>query len=259
MKIQFLGTGAADFSPLLETEFKNKLDNNARRSSAILINETLLIDCGPHTLDSFAIQGLDFTKVTDLFVTHFHSDHHNCENIEKLAKQCKQPLRMWYHADAVPSPMENVEFHPVKPLQAFETDVFRAVALAANHTAFPLHFDIEVDGVKLFYGCDGAWLLNDTFYAMMRREYKCMILDGTVGDYNGDYRLGEHNSIPMIRLMAESFRTQNVIASDGVICISHLARTLHKSHEETVEHLQKEGYTVAYDGMALHIDQHKSN
>lgn len=251
MEIQFLGTGAADFSPLLETDFKQKLDHNARRSSAILINETILVDCGPHTLDSLAIQGLDCTKVTDLFVTHFHSDHYNRDNIETLAKQCNRPLRMWYHADAAPVPMENVELHPVKPLETFETDVFRAVALAANHTAFPLHYDIEIDGIRLFYGCDGAWLLNDTFYAMMRREYKCMILDGTVGDYNGDYRLGEHNSIPMIRLMAESFRTQNVLAQDGTICISHLARTLHKSHEETAESLSKEGYVVACDGMML--------
>ena len=48
MNIRFLGTGAADFSPLLETEFKDRLDNNARRSSAILIDESILVDCGPH-------------------------------------------------------------------------------------------------------------------------------------------------------------------------------------------------------------------
>lgn len=253
MNILFLGTGAADFSPLLETEFKNKLDNNARRSSAILIDDTILIDCGPHTYDSFQIQGLDCSKVTDLLLTHFHDDHYNPDNIAKLAKHCAHPLRMWYHADSTPEPIENVEFHPVKPLETFKTDTFQAVALPANHTEFPLHYDIEVGDVKLFYGCDGAWLLNDTFYAMMKRNYNCMILDGTVGDYNGDYRLGEHNSIPMIRLMAESFRTQNVIAPNGTLCISHLARTLHKPHEETAASLAKEGYIVAYDGMMLNF------
>lgn len=253
MKIRFLGTGAADFSPLLETVFQNKLDRNARRSSAVLIDEKILIDCGPHILDSMNIQGLDGSKITDLLVTHFHDDHYNRESLAKLAKICRKPLKMWYRAEAAPEPMENVEFHPVKPMEVFENGVFRAVALAANHTAFPLHYDIEIDGVRLFYGCDGAWLLNETFYAMMGRAYHCMILDGTVGDYNGDYRLGEHNSIPMIRLMAESFRTQNIIGTNGSLCISHLARTLHKPHEETACSLLKEGCIVAYDGMELDI------
>ena len=83
MNIRFSGTGAADFSPLLETEFKNKLDNNARRSSAILIDETILVDCGPHTYHSFYIQGLDCSKVTDLLLTHFHNDHYDRNSIEK--------------------------------------------------------------------------------------------------------------------------------------------------------------------------------
>lgn len=253
MNICFLGTGAADFSPLLETDFKEKLDKNARRSSAVLVNETLLIDCGPHTLDSFRIQGLDCSKVTDLLVTHFHDDHHDRSNIELLAKECKQPLRMWYRADARPLPMENVEFHPVKHRESFQAGAYCVTALDANHTAFPLHYDIERDGEKLFYGCDGAWFLNDTFYAMMHREYACMILDGTVGDYSGDYRIGEHNSIPMIRLMTDSFRTQDVIAPSGVICISHLARTLHRPHEETAEYLETEGYTIACDGLNIKI------
>lgn len=253
MDIRFMGTGAADFSPLLETEFRNKLSKNARRSSSLLINSHILIDCGPHTPDSFSIQGIDPSQVTDLLVTHFHSDHFNRESIARIAACRSTPLRMWYRADASPNPIENVEFHPVAPLETFETEHFQGMALAANHRANPLHYDIEINGVRLFYGCDGAWLLNETFYAMMKRQYHCMILDATVGDYNGDYRLGEHNSVPMIRLMTASFISQNVIAPNGIICLSHLARTLHNPHEEVAQNLASEGYTVAYDGLQLKI------
>ena len=56
MKITFLGTGAADFSPLLETEYKYQLGLDQRRSSSILIEDQFLVDCGPHTLDSMRIQ-----------------------------------------------------------------------------------------------------------------------------------------------------------------------------------------------------------
>ena len=57
----------------------------------------------------------------------------------------------------------------------------------------------------------------------------------------------------MIRLMEASFKTENVIAQDGKLVLSHLARTLHKPHEETVELLKSDGYIVAYDGMELEV------
>ena len=90
MKITFLGTGAADFSPLLETEYKNKLGLDQRRSSSILIEDQFLVDCGPHTLDSLRIQGLDASGITDLFVTHFHSDHYQHQLVQELASRTRR-------------------------------------------------------------------------------------------------------------------------------------------------------------------------
>ena len=253
MKITFLGTGAADFSPLLETEFLHKLDNNARRSSAILIDGRFLVDCGPHTWGSMEIMGIDPKQVTDLFLTHFHSDHCNWDNIRKLAANRETPLRIWHRADGKPQEVDNAVFCPLSHGDTVQVDSLTVKALNSNHTAYPLHYDFELDGVKMFYGCDGAWLLYDTFYAMRGRNYDCMILDATVGDYNGDYRLGEHNSVPMIRLMDATFRSDGVIAPDGQLWLSHLARTLHKPHEETAESLKKDNFFVAYDGLTIAI------
>ena len=253
MKITFLGTGAADFSPLLKTEFRNRLDKNARRSSAILIDGRFLVDCGPHVPDSMEILGVDKNKITDLFLTHFHGDHCNWDNIRTLAAALDHPLRIWHRVGGEIQEVDNAQFFPLEPEQVIETQGMTVKALAANHEKWPLHYDFELDGVKLFYGCDGAWLLNSTFYAMRGRNYNCMILDGTVGDYNGDYRLGEHNSVPMIRLMAASFETERVIAPEGQLWLSHLARTLHKPHEETVEILKKDGFFAAYDGLTIDV------
>jgi len=253
MKITFMGTGAADFSPLLKTIYSRKLDKDQRRSSSILINDRYLVDCGPHVEDSFEIQGLDYSQVTDLLLTHFHSDHCDWDNIAKIAAATAQPLRIWHRAGGNTQPIEHAVFCPLEPGQEIVTGDLKVKALAANHTDWPLHYDLEIDGRKLFYGCDGAWVLNDTFYAMRRRKYDCMILDATVGDYEGDFRLGEHNSIPMIRLMMASFRSQNVIAPEGQVWLNHLARTLHEPHEKIVEHVKKDGYHVAYDGLSIEI------
>lgn len=253
MKITFLGTGAADFSPLLKTEYKNKLGKDQRRSSSILMDDQFLVDCGPHTAESFRIQGLDASKVTDLFLTHLHDDHYDRSSIAEIAAQTAEPLRIWHRADANPAPMEHVVFCPVEPYKEFTTCGMKVKGLISNHTQYPLHYDFELDGVKLFYGCDGAWFLAETFYSMAEREYDIMLLDGTVGDYVGDFRLAEHNSIPMIRMMRASFYTRNVIAPHGQIWLQHVAPTLHKPHDETEAFLKKEDLYIAYDGLTLEI------
>ena len=46
---------------------------------------------------------------------------------------------------------------------------------------------------------------------------------------------------------------ENMVAENGVIVASHLARTLHKPHEETKEILQKAGMLTAYDGMLIGV------
>ena len=251
MRIVFVGTGAADISPLLQTAYQNKLGLDARRSSSVLLNGHILVDCGPHAPDSLRIQGIDLAEITDLFVTHFHADHYDPTRGAELASQTREPLRIWYRSDAVPAPVPHAEFHPLPVGATVRTGECTVKALAANHTQYPLHYDIETADCRLFYGCDGAWLLNDTFYAMRERAYDVMILDGTVGDYNGDFRLGEHNSIPMIRLMLASFRTQRVVAEEGVVCLSHIAPTLHTPHAELVEILKKDGMIAAFDGMVI--------
>lgn len=253
MKITFLGTAAADFSPLLQTEYKDKLDKDARRSSSILIDEQYLVDCGPHVADSLRIQNLDCSKITDLFLTHFHADHCNLECIAQIAAQTEEPLRIWYRAGATPDPVPHAVFCPLEPGEERQIGDLKVKALAANHTEWPLHYDFERDGHRMFYGCDGAWVLNETFYAMMKRNYHCMILDGTVGDYVGDFRLGEHNSIPMIRLMVASFRSQQVIAPEGMIYLSHIAPSLHAPHAETEALLEKDDLRLAYDGLTVEI------
>lgn len=80
-----------------------------------------------------------------------------------------------------------------------------------------------------------------------------MVLDATCGDYAGDYRMGEHNSIPMIRLMLPSLKTWGVINEQTKVYLSHLAPKLHLPHEETVALVAKDGLLVAYDGLELEL------
>ena len=59
----FLGTCACDFSPKLKTDLKDRFDENARRSSAVLMNGSFLIDAGVHLLESMRIAGVGRLEV----------------------------------------------------------------------------------------------------------------------------------------------------------------------------------------------------
>ena len=256
MKVQFLGTCACDYSDKLQNECKHRFDNDARRSSTVLINDHILIDCGEHTIESLDIAGVSYAQITDVFITHTHDDHFNPVNIEKISKSRHIPLRLWVRNDAKMPEIQNVKIGRLVPYSKteFEESLF-VTSLIANHdpNAFPQHFLFEIEGKKLFYGCDGAWLLTNTYNYLHNSNLDIMVLDATVGDYIGDYRLAEHNSIPMIRLMLPSLRVNGTINDETRAILSHLAPSLHKSHIETEKIARDFGAEVAYDGKIIEV------
>ena len=94
------------------------------------------------------------------------------------------------------------------------------------------------------------WAMKDK---MPEKFADMMVLDATVGDYEGDFRMAEHNSIPMIRLMLPSLKTGEIITENTKVYLSHLAPRLHKPHAETAEIVKKDGLFVAYDGLSIEI------
>jgi outer membrane receptor for ferrienterochelin and colicin len=65
--------------------------------------------------------------------------------------------------------------------------------------------------------------------------------------------MGEHNSIPMLRVMLPSLRTFGVTYENTKVYFSHLAPSLHASHSETEKIANKMGAHVAYDGLQIQI------
>lgn len=252
----FLGTCACDYNPELKTSLKNKFDFNTRRSSCAIFNSHYLIDCGDHTLNSLEIVEKDLSEITDIFITHTHSDHFNPESIEKIASKKNLPLNLWVSQNAVIPKINNTKI--IKMTRQTKYSVSRDLSvtgITANHDedSFPQHFLFEKNGKKIFYGCDGAWFLNSSYYFLKDAHLDLCVLDGTCGDYEGDYRIAEHNSIPMIKLMLPSLKVWGTIDDKTLVYISHLAPSLHKTHTETEQALKKYNIRVAYDGLSINI------
>ena len=258
MSIQFtfLGTCAADFSPRLKTDCKDRFDMDARRASCAIFNEKYMIDCGPHALESIRIAGVDMTKITDIFMTHLHSDHFNPDNVQTIASAKAEPLRLWVSEGAIVPPLENVDVRYMPKRQPLSVGSGLTVTgLEANHDAnvYPQFLLFELDGKKLLYATDGAWFVHEAYKYLRNAALDVYIADATCGDYVGDFRMAEHNSIPMIRMMLPSLRTFGIVNDKTQIYLTHIAPSLHKPHAETVEIAAADGMKVAYDGLRFEV------
>ena len=254
MRILFLGTGAADFSPQLKDgSLDGRLDNTERRSASLLVNSNILVDCGPHVPDSIRILGVNPADITDVFITHLHADHFDPLSLARLAQSAEHPLKIHMRRGAKPNLPDGCEATFLSPGHKENIGGVTVTAYAANHAAFPLHYSFESGGRSFFYGCDGAWLLTHTVRGLAGREFDAYIFDSTVGDYEGDYRMGEHNSIPMIRLMLPSLKTLKIIKPDTALYLSHIARTLNPPHAQLCEQVEKYGLIPAHDGMSVTV------
>ncbi len=256
MKFQFLGTCAADFSPRLKDECADRFDMNARRSSCALLDGHILIDCGIHALDCLRIAGVSCDSVTDIVITHLHADHFIAKNVESIAAAKTEPLRLWVSEEAKLSEMTNVEIVRMPKLERLELEegVF-VTGLFANHAqnSAPQFLLFELGGKKILYATDGGWVINASYNFLKRSNLDLLVLDCTCGDYPGEYRIGEHNSIPMIRLMLPSFKTVGIISDKTEVYCTHIAPSLHKPHDEICAVVEEFGAKVAYDGLEIEI------
>ncbi|MDD2600169.1 MAG: MBL fold metallo-hydrolase [Kiritimatiellae bacterium] len=261
MELLFLGTGAADWPgnyPPIERELAR---GEVRGLSSMLVNGHILIDCGPTVLDVMKRYKVDFASVTDLLLTHTHSDHFHQKTLLAIAdaRDAKlEPLRLWAHPEALKlAPKSSrIEKHPVEIGETFKLHEFDITGLESNHLVTStqekcLYYLLEGATKNLLYATDGSWLLKKTWEYLQTKRVDVLIWDATIGEQAGDYRIFEHNDLAMIRHMNQTLKNRNIIKPDTKIILTHMARTLHPPHNQLEEKLLLEGLIPAYDGMSV--------
>lgn len=257
-ELLFLGTGAADWPVEYGVTKEAARNGQVRGNASLLVRGRLLIDCGPTVPDAMALFGVEASQVTDLLLTHGHSDHLDPAAVTRLADAPtrRAPLRLHATADSAQAvaTVAGVEFHEVMPGAAFSVAGLMAHPLPANHVVeeggLAVHYLLEDQGRSLLYATDGAWLLKPTWQALQSRRLTTIVWDATNGETAGDWRVFEHNSVDMIRLMLQTLRQQGVVDAGTQLFLTHMARTLCVPHHEMAARLGPEGLTVAHDGLA---------
>ena len=264
MKLTFLGTGAADWPNKPSCEYTDA----ERRMTAHILDGHIMLDAGPQGFDHAEALGYDMSLITDVFVSHTHGDHFSEGDFEKFINAANGKINIWCEAGAAKNLrltaelLSRVEVHIVPVFEPFAAAGYTVTAMPANHQVTgeqPIHYVFEKDGKSLFYGLDGGWFMADT-WEYMRKKWRtdnaldALVLDATVGDKDGDFRLGTHNSVPMLRLIVAALKENLMVKENTKIYASHLSRTLYDTDLVKVTEMFAEfGMILANDGLVAEI------
>ncbi len=262
MKLLFLGTGAADTQIHLYEYSKS-----FRRNSCALVNDDLMIDIGPHALHFAETQGHAdmFDNVKNIIITHAHKDHFDPENFKTVYE--KTGCTLWGDKACITSLSkafgeeftQSIKFVETQPLTSYKIGDYDITCLYSNHaTPNPEEvtrmYLVEQGGRILYYGCDSSWIPTRSWNLIKDKPINAFVTELTCGDLApDDWRLFEHNTIDMLELMMRMFKKYNRFADDVKFYTSHMAVTLHKSHEDIEARLAPMGVTPAYDGLEIEI------
>ena len=179
MKLQFLGTGAADWPDPGERV------GAGRRTASLVLGNRLMIDCGAMTEAAVREFGVDLNRLEAIIISHPHEDHFDLRTIARLAQMrdpALPPLDVRVDAAAAaraaaeltPDELVRIRLQGFTPGDAFDVAGNAVRTLPANHVLerpgeLPSHFLLTTaEGRTMFYGLDGAWLLPDTWRTLQK-------------------------------------------------------------------------------------------
>lgn len=253
MNIHFIGTGAADWDWTLP------LASGVRGSTSTLLDGHILIDAGPTVLSQMEQQGIKPGDITDILITHSHSDHFNPAIIEAIAAAPRtEKLRIYSTEQALKRINDTVEKIQLVFAQEFTIRELKFLPLPANHaltdiTENAFHFLIDTpDSKRLLYALDGGWMMSATRTLLKFDHIDMIIWDATSGNCFNDWRFADHNELAMIRNMRIGMVPLELINDNTIHVFDHIARTLWpESAQERAKLAEEFQGILAEDGMKM--------
>lgn len=274
MKITYFGTAAAEGLPApfcscpVCQEAQKLGGKNVRTRSQALVDDSLLLDFPADTYAHCLAHGLSLLQVTDLLVTHSHSDHwypgdlfttvepfgHHREDYvltlhgnETVCSQFTQGI-----GAEDPRVAETVQAQVAKAFQPFSAGEYRVTPIPADHcyTENALFYLIEKGEEALLYAHDTGYFLDSVW------EYLAGRKDLRLGLASLDCTHGIHDQWKNHMSLAANVQVRDRLIDMGIADEKTLFVANHFSHNggsygEICNKAAELGLMVSYDGMAV--------
>lgn len=278
MKIKYLGTAAAEGWPAVFCncdackQAKELGGKNIRTRSQVLINDDLLVDFPMDTYLHMLQYKLDLSKVSDMLVTHSHSDHFypqelqmrggcyslnmKSENLNIYGNQKIIDYFMLVNNNCIENDiMRGLTFHSLQIYHSFTFKDYTITPLPAvhMHDEVALLYLIEQLGKSVLYLNDTG-RLKDEVYDFLEKNNKSVDLvsfDCTHG-YT-EVGFGRHMGVMDNAYVRNKLIEKNITHKNTKYVITHFSHNSKLNYEALTEKVKDMNFTVSYDGMEIEI------
>ncbi len=278
MKIQFLGTGAAEGVPAMfcNCDFCNSLRTGEsslwRTRSQVIINDELSIDFPPEAYYHSLRFGVRLTALKYALISHSHMDHFYAHDFilrgYKYGKLEWEKLQIYGNNEVLkvfsectaremkPEVAQNITCSEMLPLNEYYIDGYRVLTLPASHskTEQALLFFIEHNGKGYLHLYDTGLFDGGSFEFLKQMEAKanlvtfdCTFLDGEGGEG------ARHMGIVDNMKIKQKLQDYGVCDNNTRYIITHFSHNSRPSAERISMVESKYSVTAAYDGKTIEI------
>lgn len=271
MKIHFLGTAAAEGWPGLFctcdacTKARQLKGKNIRSRFSIMIDEAYKIDFPPDSYYHMLRDGLDFTKIRHLFISHPHSDHLSPIEFEFRGKwftnlRNDHGFHVYGWQESIDKINEYVVkdgenepvFHPLTAFEKVDTPDFEVYPLPADHMRpddkpFIYLFVRKSDGKTFLSAHDTGMFFDDVWDFLKQFHIDIISLDCTHGAGNA---LHNHLGAQEVLLVKQKMEELKIF-DNGIFIVNHFSHNGKWLHEDLEKFFTPHNILVAYDGMEI--------
>lgn len=273
MKIKFLGTAAAEGWPAIFcscdacTQARKLKGKNIRSRFSIMIDEAYKIDFPPDSYYHLIRDGLDYTKLKHLFITHPHSDHLSPIEFDFRRKWftnlrnnhdfnlygCNETIKL-IQKNVAESDENNPIYHKVKAFDKIDTPDFDVFVLPANHMGpkdHPFNYlFVRKKDKKTFLCAHDTGIFFDEVWEFLKAFHIDIIsLDCTFG---AGSCLNNHLGCQEVLLVKQKLIELKLFNEEkDIFIVNHFSHNGKWMHHELEAFFNPHHILVAYDGMEI--------
>ncbi len=280
MKLQYLGTGAAEGIPAMYCQCETCRRSfhlggrNIRTRSQAILDGKILIDLPADTYLHFLQNKIDSHRIRSCIITHAHGDHFYAREMTMRRfgfVDLPEEVPMTYYCTSAvyeelaemyqkkmakrPENERRIRLCRIQPFVPFYIEDYKITPLRANHDpqSDPVFYMIEKDGAAILYAHDTGIFPQETWDYLSEKnvKFKLVSLDSTYSLLPGD-DLGGHMNLMANRQIKEGLLSLGVANDHTVFVLNHFSHR-NGTHHEIQTQAEQFGFLTAYDGMIINI------